>query len=260
MLPVDVELTRFRAEIESAQRVQQNLLPAAIPAVAGLDVFAAFRPHSHLSGDFYDFMLDHDGRFTFIVSDVSGKGLPAAMIVSMTHQALRIGASPTLGLSPEDILLKSNAILYEDFSRLASFATVFIGRYDPTSKRLVYASAGHSPVIFKPAGEAARLLLPDGAPVGALRTSGSKNHYKQLKPGDLLVVGTDGLAEAYSDHGDTWAGYRWLLRKIERLANQSARVIAENLFNPPRDSEQSSLVTNYNIQSDDQTVVVIKSI
>ena len=258
MFPLDIEFSRFRTEIELAQQVQQNLLPASAPVVVGLDIFAVFRPQYLIGGDFYDFMLDQDQRFIFIVSDVCGKGLPAALVMSITRQALRIGASPLLGLSPEDIFLKTNAMLYEDFSRLASFATVFIGRYNPATRMLVYANAGHSPVIFKPAGKAASLLLADAAPIGVLPTSSSKNHYLQLSPGDLMVVGTDGLAESHSAHEVTKTEYSSLLEKTEYLADQSAQAIAEGLFHSPQNIEHASVEIDRNIQYDDQTVLVIK--
>lgn len=252
MVPAEVELTRFQTEIELAQRVQANLLSLPAPVIAGLDVAALLRPGFHIGGDFYDFLLDRDQLFTFIISDICGKGLSAALMVNMTRMALRIGANPQSALTPEEIFIQSNTILYDDFSRAATFASVFIGCYYLSTRTLVYANAGHSPVIFVPAGGKAQLLIADGAPIGVLPVSASKNHQQQFRTGDLLVVGTDGLAEAYSSGNDLWTGYRRLLKKTEKLADQPAQAIAEALFNPLWVNDQPAA------QTDDQTLVVIK--
>lgn len=252
MFPEAVDITRFHHEIELAQSIQQNLLPASTPVIAGLDVSAVMRPHYPIGGDFYDFLLDRDQVFTFIVSDICGEGISAAMMMTMTRLALRIGAGPISALSPEEIFTRSNEILYDDFSRTATFASTFIGRYNPSTRSLIYANAGHSPVIFMPAGGKAQLLIADGAPIGVLPVSASKNHHQQLSPGDLLVVGTDGLVETYASGSDLSSGYWRLLKETERLADQPAKIIADCLFNPLQDFDQPP------VQKDDQTLVVIK--
>ena len=85
-----VELNRLRTEIAMAQRIQLNLLPNPAPVVAGLDVAAIIRPGFHVGGDFYDFFLDSNRLFTFIISDICGRGLSAALMVGMTRLVLRM--------------------------------------------------------------------------------------------------------------------------------------------------------------------------
>jgi phosphoserine phosphatase RsbU/P len=249
MFPIDSEL---------AQNIQKGLLPASAPVIAGLDIGAVIRPHYPIGGDFYDFILEGDQLFTFIISDICGKGASAAMMMTMTRLALRIGASSRSALSPEEILIHSNALLYEDFTQTAIYASVFLGRYDSASRMLVYANAGQSPVIFMPAGGKAQLLIADGAPIGVLPASAAKNHHLKLNPGDLLVVGTDGLAEAYSANGNLWSGYHRLLKNTEKLAGQPARVVIECLFNPHAKKPALGGFRKSAIQNDDQTLVVIK--
>ena len=247
-----VELNRLRTEIAMAQRIQLNLLPNPAPVVAGLDVAAIIRPGFHVGGDFYDFFLDSNRLFTFIISDICGRGLSAALMVGMTRLVLRMVSNHKARLTPEEIFSQSNEILYEDFSRTTTFASAFIGQYDPTTQTMIYANAGHSPVIFIPAGEEARLLIADGAPLGVLPSSASKNQYQRINSGDLLVLGTDGLAETYSGRGNLWTGYQILLKETTRLAHLPAQSIAESLFNPIQGCCEDAT------QNDDQTLVVIK--
>lgn len=277
MISTEFELNRYRTEMAMAERVQAKLLAGPAPEIAGLDIAAVHRPGFHVGGDFYDFFLDigqDETRkaFTFIVSDICGSGISAALMVGMTRLALRMGVNHRRtkpggrseprwrkerrksGLTPEEIFSRANAVLYEDFSRTATFATAFIGRYEMATRTLTYANAGHSPVIFIPAGGKATLLIADGAPIGVLPISAARNHHQQLGAGDLVLVGTDGLAEAYAGCGNLWTGYQRLLRKAEELTDRPAKVIADTLFNPP---VQTATPGDFE-QTDDQILVIIK--
>ena len=152
-----------------------------------------------VGGDFYDF-LHLDGRpFTFTVGDISGKGLPAALLMAMTRTVIRAKVHDAPTPTPEHVVGRSNKELYDDFTEVNMFATVFVGQYQPLNREMLYANAGHSPVIYCPAGGKARLLKADGTAVGILPTSLSENQRLIFRPGDVLVVATDGLNEAHNE-------------------------------------------------------------
>ena len=133
------------------------------------------------------------------------------------------------------------------------FATVFVGRYDPGQHELIYANAGHSPVIYCPAGGSAILLEADGPAMGVLPISLSENHILQFQPDDLLIVTTDGFNEA-SNPGGKMFGINQLLQLIESVASKSASEISGEIF---------KAVQNFSAgrpQDDDQTLVVIKGV
>lgn len=240
----------YLTEMEFAQRVQIGLLPKRVPEVEGLDLWATIQPAFQVGGDYYDFFPGRDKSMTVAMSDICGKGLSAAILMSMTRTVIRSLANLTSGLSPEEIIFRANQLLYEDLTNTVTFATLFIGKYEPASKRLVYANAGHSPVIYVPHGSAARLLSADSVPLGVLTESGSKNHCLEFKGGDCLIIGTDGLLNDQHQNGH-WDGYERLLQKITSLSGEPAQVIAEKLIHPASHPHPSAM-------ADDQTIIVIK--
>lgn len=240
----------YMTEMEFAQRVQTGLLPKRVPAVEGLDLWATIQPAFQVGGDYYDFFPGQDQSMTIAISDNCGKGLSAAILMSMTRTVIRSLANLTSGLSPEEIILSANRLLYEDLTNTVTFATLFIGKYEPASKRLVYANAGHSPVIYIPHGSAPQLLSADGVPLGVLEESGSKNHWLEFKGGDCLIIGTDGLLNDQHQNG-YWDGYERLLQKITSLSDLPARLIAEKLIHRASHNHPS-------VAADDQTIIVIK--
>jgi phosphoserine phosphatase RsbU/P len=169
------------------------------------------------------------GTLSFVVGDIAGKGLPAAMLMAITRTVIRTETNTRLYMTPASLLKSANFELYEDFSQLGLFATLFIGQYQSSTQELFYANAGHSPVIYCPAGEKARMLEADGTAIGILPDLSSFDHRVSFRPGDVLVVGTDGLVEA-RDHKDNRFGYTRFLQMVETLAHKSAIEIVESIF------------------------------
>jgi sigma-B regulation protein RsbU (phosphoserine phosphatase) len=246
-----VEQTRLQTEVDLARRVQLRLLPQQLPRVDKLDIYASSRPALQVGGDFYDFVAQSDRPFIFSVADVTGKGMAAALLMTMTRTAIHSKASFMPKPTPEIVMKNSNEDLYEDFIQVGMFATAFIGQYQPHSQKLLYANAGHSPVIYRPVGGSARLLEADSTPIGVLQVSLCKNHQVPLGPGDVLVVATDGFSEARNP-ADEMFGYDRLLELVDQVADRSAHLIANALF---------EAVGRFGVgrpQDDDQTLVVIK--
>ncbi len=243
--------TRLQTEMDLARQVQLRLLPGRPPEVEGLDIFAQSRPAFQVGGDFYDFLVTDGNSLYFALGDVSGKGLPAAMLMAISRTALRSTASRLGGAQPAAILAETNQDLYDDFTEVGMFATVLVGQYASADRQLWYVNAGQSPVIYRPAGGGARFLATSGPAMGVLRKSLAQDRRLDWRPGDILVVASDGFSEARDGHGNLF-GHQRLMTLVDQLAGQPARVVAGELF---------AAVNRHSggqHQSDDQTVVVLR--
>ena len=249
----DLEQAKMQTEMELAQQVQLNLLPQETPVIPGIDFWASSRPALQVGGDFYDFLQLEERPFTFIVGDISGKGMSAAILMAMTRTVMRSNVYDMFLQTPAIVVGRSNAHLYDDFTEVSMFATIFIGQYQSSKQELLYANAGHSPVIYCPVGGRAHLLEADGTALGILPNSYSENQRLTFAPGDVLVVATDGLNEAYNDREELF-GYKRLLALVETLVTKSAQEIAEGLY------EAVNAFSTGVPQYDDQTVMVLKGV
>ncbi len=247
----DLARARLQSELELARRVHQRLLGHQPPPVHGLDISAASRPALDLGGDFYDFVCQPGRPFVFAVGDVTGKGLSAALLMTMTRSSIRSKASFAPHPQPDYVLRNANEDLYGDFAHVGMFATAFVGQYQPEDGRLVYANAGHSPVIYRPSGGQALLLRADNTALGILPGTSFVSRSVAVGPGDLLVVATDGFSDARG-RGEELFGHARLLRLVDALADRPAQAISQGLF---------EAVDRYGAgrpQDDDETLVVIK--
>jgi phosphoserine phosphatase RsbU/P len=251
MFQRSIEYARLNTEMELAQQVQANLLPKQIPQLPGLDIWAVCNPASHVGGDFYDFVVRPGESFTFVVGDISGKGMPAALLMAMARTLIRKESLDEHNHTPETILKIVNADLYEDFTELNMFATIFIGQIDLASQRLIYANAGHSPVYYCPVSRYASLLEADGTVMGIFPVSQSEDHSIQLQPGDVFLIGTDGLCDIRNSTRK-YFGYERLRQFLDGFSYRSAREIAETLLCVIKD------FAGKEPQLDDQTLIVIK--
>jgi sigma-B regulation protein RsbU (phosphoserine phosphatase) len=180
---------------------------------------------------------------------VSGKGLSAALIMGMSRNVLR-GAAQLLH-RPRAVLELVNADLYDDLNRVHTFVTAFVGFYDPRRRRVRFANAGHSPVVYCAVGESPRMLPATSLPLGVFADSTSGEESVRLAAGDVLVVGTDGFSEATNPEGATF-GYEPLIDLVQALSPGSADTIADGLFAAITDFGQGTP------QDDDQTLLVLK--
>ncbi|MEM7797607.1 MAG: PP2C family protein-serine/threonine phosphatase [Chloroflexota bacterium] len=247
----EMEEVKLRAEMEMAFEVQNQLLPERPPDVKGLDIFAYSRPAMHVGGDFYDFHMRDDSRLVFTVGDVSGKGMSSALMMGSTRQILNSKAKDLMINNPRDLLSHALKDLYEDFMRVQMFATVFVGYYDPETQQLVYANAGHSPVIYCSKDGVTQFLEADSPPLGVLSTSLALNHKLQMFPGDTLIVATDGLTEA-QNQDEVQFGNDRLLDVVRKVSKDSANYVAKGLFRTIDRFSQDS------VQTDDQTLMVLR--
>ncbi len=218
---------RLQTELDLARRVQMQLLPVSPPRVPSLDVFARSLPALDVGGDFFNFISMPNRPMVVTVGDVAGKGLASALMMVMAHTVIRTGAKYLD--SPAAMLGRVAADLYNDFSEISMFATTFVAQYLPQQRAIVYANAGHSPVVYCPSGGPARLLEADSMPLGILPDCSAENHTLRLAAGDVLAIMTDGFNETFNLNEEMF-GYARLLRLIETQADQSAGAIGAALF------------------------------
>jgi len=242
----------LRAEIEVAAKIQSQLLPQRFPQTNGLDIYACSRPAQEVGGDFYDFLPATDQQpFLFVIGDISGKGLPAALFMTMTRTAFQVIAHTFPTSEAATFLSSLNDYLYQDLSEAGMFVTAFVGSYDPGSEHLLYANAGHSPVIYCSANGSASFLTADAPVLGVLPTNICGKRTISFHAGDVLVAGTDGLNEGMNTQGEMF-GYERLLHTVEAFRHLPASQIGSELLGVV------SRFTQGMKQLDDQTLVILK--
>jgi sigma-B regulation protein RsbU (phosphoserine phosphatase) len=191
---------RLEREIELASQIQRQILPAGAPDLTGYELAGWYRPARHIGGDYYDFFrLPGAGRFAIVVADVSGKGVPAALLVSTLHSSLRLlaereGASPALFARLNRHVLES--------SSANKFITLFFAVLDEAAGTLDYVNAGHNPALVARAGGRVDELGAGGPPIGLLPEAAFRVDRVELAPGDLLALYSDGITEAAAPDDD----------------------------------------------------------
>jgi predicted ester cyclase len=189
------ERERVEQELQVARRIQQASLPKEVPTLAGWQISPYYQPAREVGGDFYDFHFLSEGRLGLVVGDATGKGVPAALVMSTTLGMLQLAARALDSSSPGEVLEQVNETLV---ARIPAnmFVTCFYAILDPKSGTLSYANAGHDLPYLWHAG-AAQELRVRGMPLGLMPGM----HYEQkeivLQKGDSALLYTDGLVEAH---------------------------------------------------------------
>lgn len=247
-----VEQAKVARELELARDIQARLLPQQIPVVEGLEIFAHARPARAVGGDLYDF-LSTPTTPIFIVGDLAGKGMPAALMMATTRRLLHSLSNLVALDSLTHLFDLASQALYDDLTNVGSFVTVFATQYHPDSQTITCINAGHSPVIYCPANDAARMLEADGPVMGVLHNNLSQHFDLPFGPGDLLLIGTDGLSEAMNPAGEMF-GYTSLIEFTKRHAHLPVNEIGKKL------NQVIDEFTKGALQSDDQTFILLKGI
>jgi len=186
-------------ELETARQIQRSILPKRPPAVAGLSIAAHYHSMTEVAGDFYDFVVTPSGQLGVLVADVSGHGVPAAIVASMVKIALAVQEGEIT--DPGLVLTRMNRALCGRFE--LAYVTATFALIDPAARTLTYAAAGHpSPLLVRAMGGVESLdergmvlgFLPDASYASAT--------VRDLAPGDRLVFYTDGITEASRSDGE----------------------------------------------------------
>jgi len=188
---------RIESELMIAHDIQMSLLPKLFPPFPDrdeFDIYAMIHPAREVGGDFYDFFLiDHD-HLCFVIGDVSGKGVPAALFMAVTKTLIK--ATSSKGLDPGRILNRVNRELSQG-NETCMFATIFCGVLNTRSGEILYANGGHhDPFILRGENEAIRLNGYNGVVVGAVENATYQTGQTILRPGESIFLYTDGVTEA----------------------------------------------------------------
>ena len=194
-----IERERIEQELEVAQRIQHALLPQDVPALVGWEISPYYRPAREVGGDFYDFVPLAGGRVSLVIGDVSGKGVPAAVLMSSTQSVLRTLAQKG-DPSPSRVLSEANEGLCT-YIPANMFVTCFYAILDPKNGTLSYANAGHDlPYLHRTSGEAEELRAR-GMPLGLMPGMGYEEKETTLKAGEAALFYSDGIVEAHNPKG-----------------------------------------------------------
>ncbi|MGH2750615.1 MAG: PP2C family protein-serine/threonine phosphatase [Actinomycetota bacterium] len=192
------ERERIESEMRVARLIQQQLLPKKLPQVEGWDVDVHYHPARDVGGDFYDFVELADGRIVLVAGDVTGKGVPAALVMATTRSLLR--GEITRLPSPAEILRRANEQLCNDIPQ-NMFVTCMCAIIDPATGRTVMSNAGHN-VPYISNGLRVREFRATGMPLGLLEDVTYDESETTLRPGDSFILHSDGLAEARNESGE----------------------------------------------------------
>jgi len=200
-----LERERVDQELRVAQRIQHALLPKDPPELEGWDIAHDYRPAREVGGDFYDFLNLNDGRVVLIIGDVSGKGIPAALVMANTQSVLRAVAQRA-GIPPSQALEEANDVLYT-YLPPNMFATCFYAVLEPTEGWLRYANAGHNLPCCWHEGIVTKLGAR-GMPLGLLPGMDYEEKQTVLAPGDGVLLYSDGLIEAHDPRREMFGTLR----------------------------------------------------
>src|SRR5215218_2269093 len=194
------ERERVDQELRVARRIQHTSLPKEVPQLEGWQISPYYRPAREVGGDFYDFHLLSEGRVGVVVGDATGKGVPAALVMSTTCGMLQLAARALDSSSPGEVLSRVNETL---FTRIPSnmFVTCFYAILDPNSGRFTYANAGHDLPYLWHGGEAEELRAR-GMPLGLMPGMSYEEKEIVLEPTDNVLLYSDGLVEAHDPKGE----------------------------------------------------------
>ncbi|PZA22496.1 serine phosphatase [Modestobacter versicolor] len=196
---VQRELDRT-AELDSAARVQQALLPRCVPEVAGYEVAGMCLPAGSVGGDFFDWYHAADGQLVLTLADVMGKGLPASIIMATVRAVMR---STTRHADPGQALTQAALTLHEDLERTGRMVTLCHARLDPERGDLHYADAGHGLMLLVRADGSAHRPRGGGLPLGVLADQTWTEEVVHLGPGDTALAFSDGLLDLYDGTMDS---------------------------------------------------------
>ncbi len=236
-------------ELAVARRIQLSLLPARLPRIEGWTFAAAYSAARQVGGDFYDFM-DHaldERRLGFVIADVAGKGVPAALMMGFSRAVLR--TESMAGRAPAELLDRANRLILSD-GQARPFVSAFYAEIDLESGLVMYANAGHdAPLLLSRVGGSRSLDAP-GVILGAFDGVEAEQHELVLQPGEALVFYTDGVTEARDPTGGFFGDERLLAAAA--ADTDSAQSVLDSVV---------SAVAHFTggaEQADDLTIVIIQ--
>jgi sigma-B regulation protein RsbU (phosphoserine phosphatase) len=244
----NIQKQRIERELAVAGEIQSELLPKTYPNLDRYDIKAKFIPYGQLSGDLYDFIELENQKIGLVIADVSGKGIPSAIIMATTHATIHASANDDVYKAVK-VVDAVNKYLCQ-YTRATEFVTMFYGILDVKNHTLTYSNAGHNPpIVFR---EGIGVFLEQGGiPTGILEDAEYSEEPIVLIPGDVILLYTDGVTEALNTKREIFG-----MRRLMRVVQQNHKIDSEELINA---------IYSYMLefidgapQSDDLTLIVIK--
>jgi sigma-B regulation protein RsbU (phosphoserine phosphatase) len=238
----DLQLGKIQKELEVARRIQVSILPAAFPDSANFQVAAPYVPMTSVAGDFYDFIVADDQHAGLLIADVSGHGVPAALIASMVKVAAT--SQRANAADPARLLAGMNAVLCGNTQD--QFVTAAYVYLDSESRELRYSAAGHPPML-RLRGEEVVEIVENGLILAAFDHATYSTAARRLEPGDRLLLYTDGIVEAASASGESF-GQETLGTLLRQTAGVDPGNAADQII---------SAVQNWAASQDDDLTVLV---
>jgi sigma-B regulation protein RsbU (phosphoserine phosphatase) len=245
---VQLEKLRQDRELQIAREIQESLFPASFPLIPGFDLAADTRPCYEVGGDYYDVMALGEGRWAVLIADVSGKGVPASILMASVHASLRALAGSG---DPAAIVGRLNRFLYES-TQPSRYVTLFYAELDAAASRLAYVNGGHVPPYLLSADGGLRRLDLGGPAVGLLADAEFETGIVVLSPGDTVAAVTDGATEARSPADEEFGDER-VVRALGSAGRGGAAARLRGLF------ECVQEWTGSGGQSDDLTAIILEA-
>lgn len=243
------ELIALQQEMRMAREIQVNLLPDAEPELPGFRISATNIPARSVGGDYYDFMRLESGALGFCIGDITGKGMPAAMLMSNLQATFRSQALNSRSCA--HCLDGTNRLLFHS-TEPTNFATFFYGVLDPENGELEFANGGHdSPLLFREGNNKPERLEPTGMLLGVREHSDYGNSSVTLSGGELLVLYSDGITEAMNSEEEEFGIDRLVEVAGENRQKTASEIVRAVLEAVEKHAGETS-------QSDDITLMVIK--
>jgi serine phosphatase RsbU (regulator of sigma subunit) len=242
-----LEKERIDKELEVAAAIQKMILPKTIPQVDGFEIAGLNVPTKQVGGDYYDVISLPGNKVALVIADASGKGVPAALLVSTLQACLRAYLESNLNL--EELMRKVNRVILRN-STENKFITFFIGILDPASKKLEIVNAGHYPPLIARNCNLMK-LRNTGVVLGCIESAPFVRKEYLLEPHDVLVMFTDGITEAVNTRDEQYGDER-LEKMIMDNCSKSAEDLKAAIYKDVKTFEGSTE------QSDDITMLIVK--
>jgi serine phosphatase RsbU (regulator of sigma subunit) len=243
-----LRLAHMEEQQKNAYEIQRNLLPKAQPDIDGYDIAGASTPAQMVGGDYFDFINVVGGRWAICLGDVSGKGLPASLLMANVQATLR---GQTLSdITVDELVNRSNKLMYQSMDD-ERFVTLFYGELDPGTNEMSYCNAGHEqPFLFSGDGSHTRLETT-GIALGVLDAFAYQRKAVTLQPGDVLVIYSDGVPDATNSSDEPFDTER-LISVVQEHRSEPATTLIESVLKAVGEHVGDAP------QFDDLTLVVVK--
>ncbi|GEM_PF-679550 len=237
-------------EMKLARNIQQGLLPHSLPDTKYFDVAGVCEPGADVGGDYFSVNRLHDTLWEFVIADVSGHGIGAAMTMASLRSILR--SESRFRERVDEVVQNANVLLSQDMEDTGMYATLFLGRLNGETGILTYTNAGHQvPLLWRKSKQDFELLDGGGLPVGMFADERYEQNQVNLEQGDAIILFTDGVTEARSLNRELFGELR-LRSIIKEKIEKSADEILNDILHEVKNFQHSDL------QRDDITVVVVK--